>query len=316
MAYEKQNFTSGQILKAEHLNHMEEGIALNEIPFVSNPNQTLVTDNKGNKTWVERGYYSEIINKDIIVLTNITTIKHNKLNNYNVTDTTWTVDLISGGIYNVILNGVSYSCVPTTDAKGFTYLGNPSIWDGDANQGNNEPFCIRFIGNIITLVTPSAGTYSLTINGPFEYFHKLNGNYTGFFTNDKGAVSTSSKVISYSAKNSFSLGGYSRGENSISQGSSSSAEGANSVALNKSTAGSADQLTCGKSNLVDFSNKYAFIIGNGTSGRSNAHTVDWEGNGWYSGTLECSSITLKSPNGTKYILTIGDNGNLSVIAAE
>lgn len=27
MAYEKQNFTDGQTLKAEHLNHMEEGIA-------------------------------------------------------------------------------------------------------------------------------------------------------------------------------------------------------------------------------------------------------------------------------------------------
>ncbi len=27
MAYEKQNFTDGQVLTAEHLNHMEEGIA-------------------------------------------------------------------------------------------------------------------------------------------------------------------------------------------------------------------------------------------------------------------------------------------------
>lgn len=30
MAYEKQNFVDGQVLTAEHLNHMEEGIAVAE----------------------------------------------------------------------------------------------------------------------------------------------------------------------------------------------------------------------------------------------------------------------------------------------
>ena len=30
MAYNKQNFTSGQVLNAEHLNNMEKGIVINE----------------------------------------------------------------------------------------------------------------------------------------------------------------------------------------------------------------------------------------------------------------------------------------------
>lgn len=41
----------------------------------------------------------------------------------------------------------------------------------------------------------------------------------------------------------------------------------------------------GKYNVADTENKYAHILGNGKSDteRSNAHTVDWEGNAWYAG---------------------------------
>ena len=35
--YEKQNFVSGQILKAEHLNHMEDGIGQLSEDKVANP---------------------------------------------------------------------------------------------------------------------------------------------------------------------------------------------------------------------------------------------------------------------------------------
>lgn len=43
----------------------------------------------------------------------------------------------------------------------------------------------------------------------------------------------------------------------------------------------------GKYNIEDTANKYAHIVGNGTdnSTRSNAHTLDWNGNGWYAGKL-------------------------------
>ena len=41
----------------------------------------------------------------------------------------------------------------------------------------------------------------------------------------------------------------------------------------------------GKYNIEDTESKYAHIVGNGTSKRkrSNAHTLDWEGNAWYAG---------------------------------
>lgn len=61
----------------------------------------------------------------------------------------------------------------------------------------------------------------------------------------------------------------------------------------------------GKYNVIDTENKYAHIVGNGntsTATRSNAHTLDWNGNAWYQGTIklggtsynDASEIALKS----------------------
>lgn len=43
----------------------------------------------------------------------------------------------------------------------------------------------------------------------------------------------------------------------------------------------------GKYNIIDTENKYAHIVGNGVNddARSNAHTLDWNGNAWFSGNV-------------------------------
>jgi hypothetical protein len=43
----------------------------------------------------------------------------------------------------------------------------------------------------------------------------------------------------------------------------------------------------GKYNVADTNNKYVHIVGNGTSpsNRKNAHTLDWDGNAWFAGSL-------------------------------
>lgn len=58
---------------------------------------------------------------------------------------------------------------------------------------------------------------------------------------------------------------------------------------------------------------YAHIVGNGTSdtARSNAHTLDWNGNAWYAGSVEGTTLILSSPNGTRFNITVGDDGVLS-----
>ena len=77
------------------------------------------------------------------------------------------------------------------------------------------------------------------------------------------------------------------------EGSSTTASGDRSHAEGCWTkASSEDQHVQGKYNIEDIANKYAHIVGNGKYDttnnkevRSNAHTLDWEGNGWYAGKL-------------------------------
>ena len=68
-------------------------------------------------------------------------------------------------------------------------------------------------------------------------------------------------------------------ENGIAGGNYSHSEGQGSVAFGNS------QHVQGKYNIVDSSNKYSHIVGNGSShsARSNAHTLDWKGNAWFAG---------------------------------
>lgn len=64
-------------------------------------------------------------------------------------------------------------------------------------------------------------------------------------------------------------------------GSDSHAEGCGTIALGDY------QHVQGKYNIKDTKGKYAHIVGNGSDAdtRSNAHTLDWNGNGWYAGKL-------------------------------
>ena len=78
------------------------------------------------------------------------------------------------------------------------------------------------------------------------------------------------------------------GDSSHAEGSSTQANGNFSHAEGHDTIASGDNSHVqGKYNIEDTENKYAHIIGNGTSDttRTNAHTVDWEGNAWYQGKL-------------------------------
>lgn len=53
----------------------------------------------------------------------------------------------------------------------------------------------------------------------------------------------------------------------------------------------------GKYNIEDTSNKYADIIGNGTSSsRSNAYTLDWNGNAWFAGNIKIGGTSYDDEN--------------------
>lgn len=110
---------------------------------------------------------------------------------------------------------------------------------------------------------------------------------------------------------------HAEGENTNAQGNASHAEGLGTIAGKV-------QHVQGKYNIADTTTnngygKYAHIVGNGTSdtARSNAHTVDWDGNAWYAGTVEATAIILKSSttgSTKRFQITVDDNGELTTTA--
>ena len=80
-------------------------------------------------------------------------------------------------------------------------------------------------------------------------------------------------------------GSHTEGEFTTASGGCSHAEGDNTIASSNY------QHVQGKYNIEDANDKYAHIIGNGTeNNRSNAHTLDWEGNAWFAGQVEGTNL--------------------------
>lgn len=93
---------------------------------------------------------------------------------------------------------------------------------------------------------------------------------SGYASHAEGSTTTASGVNSHA-----------EGDNTTASGDFSHAEGYGSKASSQF------QHVQGKYNIEDKARKYAHIVGNGAGDakRSNAHTLDWQGNAWYSGKL-------------------------------
>ena len=106
----------------------------------------------------------------------------------------------------------------------------------------------------------------------------------GEYSVAEGDGVTASGDFSHAESNSTTASGvcsHAEGNSTTASGMCSHAEGDSTIASSK------NQHVQGKFNIEDTENKYAHIVGNGTSNtkRSNAHTLDWNGNAWYQGKL-------------------------------
>ena len=126
----------------------------------------------------------------------------------------------------------------------------------------------------------------------------LNVEASGDSSHAEGSSTTASGDSSHAEGGSTAALGmlsHAEGSNTIASGDCSHAEGINTEASgdcshtegNGTIASSQYQHVQGQCNIEDKANKYAHIVGNGTDDtkRSNAHTLDWEGNAWYAGKL-------------------------------
>lgn len=101
------------------------------------------------------------------------------------------------------------------------------------------------------------------------------------------------------------------GQNSFAAGKNTKATGTNSTARGLGTiASGAQQFVSGKYNVSDTNS--LVIVGKGTSdsARSNAYKLDANGNGFFAGSVECTKVILSSPNGSRFAISVDDNGNI------
>lgn len=109
---------------------------------------------------------------------------------------------------------------------------------------------------------------------------------------------------------SHGSGNYAIGNNSHAEGYNTSAKGENSHAEGYQTyASSNNQHASGKCNIEDSNGTYVEIVGNGTnhSNRSNARTLDWNGNEKLSGEIDASvrSTTVAGYAGNLHLYRFG-----------
>lgn len=187
-------------------------------------------------------------------------------------------------------------------------------------------------GVIYVTSKPAVGTIAVA-----EYSHSEGGETkaSGTYSHAEGNATTSSGIYSHaegggtnaSARGAHAEGGgttasgiYSHSEGSGTKTSSycAHAEGQNTTANgdNSHTEGIGtktyypNQHVQGKYNTDDPGGNYAHIVGNGTSdtSRSNAHTLDWNGNAWFAGNVRVGGTYTNGAGivGAKTLATIDD----------
>lgn len=184
----------------------------------------------------------------------------------------------------------------------------------DAKYLNNSPGKIVFTENSDGGMNKGEvfnwDSNNSSIEATGHYSH-AEGYYTfaeGDYSHAEGNESTASGV-----------GSHAEGVYCWAWGNGAHAEG------NTTTAKGFAQHVQGTFNIIDNTastenakGKYLHIVGNGKAAtRSNAYTLDWDGNGWFQGTCEATALILKSStsgSSKRFKITVDDNGNLSATA--
>lgn len=171
---------------------------------------------------------------------------------------------------------------------------NP-VFTGSMSLGRKEGSTIGGYSVAIGYDTEASG-YTSHAEGQFttasEYCSHAEGCQTiasGVKSHAEGDSTTASNSFSHAEGNHTKANGessHAEGFYTEASGDSSHAEGYNTTASGKY------QHVQGKYNIEDTANKYAHIVGNGSSrdNKSNAHTLDWNGNAWFAGRVEGTNL--------------------------
>ena len=212
---------------------------------------------------------------------------------------------------------VSTSGLQIYESDGTTVIANLGYGPGKDSGGGTTNAPYYTIGT--RLPGSSVGNFSVAEGRNLET--------TGFASHAEGDGSVASGPVSHAEGTSNASGSTSHaegfstasGNTSHAEGSFTNASGDYSHAQNYGTrAASFAQTAIGQYNVADSSNQYALIIGNGDiNQRSNALTVDWNGDVACSGIKTNNYIRLTSANNptynNTYIVAVDGDANGSVM---
>ena len=196
----------------------------------------------------------------------------------------------------------SWKAISATEASGdwSVAIGISSIASGEASHAEGGGSKATGKGSHAEgNFTNASGDYShtegggTTASGPLSHAEGAGSVASGNTSHAEGGGSAASGSYSHAeGVNTTASGHYSHveGADTIASGAYSHAEG------NGTIAASSSQHVQGKFNVEDRNEKYAHIVGGGTSdaNRKNIHTLDWDGNVYYAGSLSLSDVTLTS----------------------
>ena len=161
-------------------------------------------------------------------------------------------------------------------------------------------------GNVTTASAPyshAEGT-STTASGEQSHAEGEGTTGSGNSSHAEGFKSTASGNSSHAEGSNTTASGdtsHAEGNNTTASGNNSHVEGIGTIASGE------EQHVQGRHNIEDTANKYAHIVGNGSSyyDKSNAHTLDWNGNAWYAGQVEGTNLPYNISS--KVLTTIPSN---------
>lgn len=190
----------------------------------------------------------------------------------------------------------------------------------------------KYIHKIPSEYLPEISSVGKEYDDMGEIFNNYSSNIaSGDYSHAEGDLTSATSYASHAEGSRTSATGYgshaegestqatsdyshAEGYETIASGWASHAEGYESIAANYTShaegystlARSEYQHVQGKYNIEDISNKYAHIVGNGSySERKNAHTLDWNGLGWFAGGLKVGGASQDDESAVN-VATIND----------
>lgn len=191
----------------------------------------------------------------------------------------------------------TYSNKNTLHFSGYNFSGEQTITVTDFNIFHKtKTLDKKYVPNLFLSNEDPKGTGRFSLN-------RLPNSSAGFYSFAEGYMCDASGKGSHAEGNYTEASGdwsHSEGSKTVAFGEYSHTEGFHTISS------SLCQHVQGRCNLPDSSNTYLHIVGNGRdfASRSNASTLDWSGNAWFSGDVYTGSTSGKNKDeGSKKLAT-------------